>query len=218
MHDGLIFLNGDDGLLVELSTTFRRKTCGGMNADFVYTIINDRFTVGINTPDGVITSQLFGSYNASNIAVACLVGLNFGLNFDEIKRGVENYIPSNNRSQTVVTEDNTVLLDAYNANPSSMEAAVRNFSQMELTNKVLVLGEMYELGDDSDSEHRKIISLCENLNLENVYYVGNWPREGAVFENAKHLKEYFNEKPLKGCHILIKGSRGVKLEQLVTVF
>ena len=126
----------------------------------------------INFLDQEIQSQLIGAYNFSNIAAAISIGHYFELDFLKIKKGIESYQPKNNRSQIIKQKSNTIILDAYNANPTSMNAALDNFSLMKGDNKIVVLGDMFELGDESFNEHKAVIDLVNSLNFSSTYYVG----------------------------------------------
>ena len=165
-------------------------------------------------------TNLIGSYNAENVLAAVTIGGYFGLTDEQIKKGLENYIPQNNRSQLTVTEHNKLVVDTYNANPTSMRAAVLNFVQMEVDRKTLILGDMLELGDQSDIEHQNIVDLLQQNNLKNVLLVGNDFKKTRnsfhSFENVADLINYINENPIINNYILIKGSRGIKLEKILT--
>lgn len=166
-----------------------------------------------------VKTKLIGSYNAENILAAITIGEYFKLNKNEIKRGLENYTPQNNRSQLTVTEHNKLVVDAYNANPTSMHAAILNFAQMEVPNKTLILGDMLELGEQSEWEHQNIVDLLQHHKLMNVLLVGAEFKKtnnpylcfGEVTELTKHL----SENPINNHYILIKGSRGIKLEKTI---
>ena len=132
---------------------------------------------------------------------------------------MENYVPSNHRSQLIKTSNNRVVLDAYNSNPSSVEAAIKNFSKREDEQKLVVLGDMLELGDESHSEHSKIIHLLEELHLDSILVGSQFGLVGQqsfiCFEDAKQTLSYLQENPIKGKTILIKGSRGIQLETIL---
>lgn len=215
-HGGKVFVNADDKLLMDLSLDIDRVTFGTHSADFNYSVHTDGFTIGITCLNTThIESKLFGDYNAANIAAACIAGMELGIDMSQIKAGIEKYVPSNNRSQTVKTETNTLLLDAYNANPSSMEAAIRNFAKMTVMNKMLILGAMFELGDAAESEHKRIAELALSLAFEKVYFVGEWYRTGEnCFDSAAQFANYLQTAPIKDANILVKGSRGMKLETI----
>jgi UDP-N-acetylmuramoyl-tripeptide--D-alanyl-D-alanine ligase len=174
-----------------------------------------------HTPEGsfMIETRLIGSYNAENILAAVAVGFFFGVENSAIQRGIENYNPQNNRSQLTVTQKNKLIVDAYNANPSSMSAAIQNFAQMEGEPKALIIGDMLELGEQSEEEHRNIIRLLQQKGFKNVLLVG--PQFQKVndsylsFQNVEELIKYLESSPLEGQNILLKGSRGIYLEKVL---
>ena len=174
-----------------------------------------------HTPEGsfMIETRLIGSYNAENILAAVAVGFFFGVENSAIQRGIENYNPQNNRSQLTVTQKNKLIVDAYNANPSSMSAAIQNFAQMEGEPKALIIGDMLELGEQSEEEHRNIIRLLQQKGFKNVLLVG--PHFQKVndsylsFQNVEELIKYLESSPLEGQNILLKGSRGIHLEKVL---
>ena len=166
-----------------------------------------------------IDTQLIGSYNAENVLAAVTIGSYFGVPNEQIKKGLENYLPQNNRSQLTVTEHNKLVVDTYNANPTSMQAAILNFAQMEVEQKTLILGDMLELGDQSIEEHQNIVNLLQQNSFKNVLLVGRdfgkTQNPFLNFENVSGLIDYINENPLKNNYILIKGSRVIKLEKVL---
>ena len=168
-----------------------------------------------------IETNLIGDYNLSNILSAACIGRYFGVMDEEIVSALQEYTPTNNRSQCTRTEKNTLIVDAYNANPTSMEAALKNFSKIETTSgKVLILGDMKELGEDSEAEHNKVLALIKSLGFDKVYLVGSeFTRASAgahpCFENVDALKEYLTANPIAGYTILIKGSNSTRLTQIV---
>lgn len=166
-----------------------------------------------------INTQLIGAYNAENVLAAVTIGDYFGLTGVQIKNGLENYAPQNNRSQLTVTEQNKLVVDAYNANPTSMQASILNFAQMEVEQKTLILGDMFELGDQSDVEHQNIVNLLKRNNFNNVLLIGKDFKKTQnpyhCFENVSDLIEYITKNPLRNNYILIKGSRGMKLEKVL---
>ncbi len=167
-----------------------------------------------------IDTQLFGLFNVENIRAAIATGLFFGVEMNDISDAVRNYIPGNNRSQVMVTKNNTLICDSYNANPSSMKMAIESFARIDAKNKICILGDMLELGDKSEEEHVKIHKVLTDHNLQNVYLTGPvFSKVSAgfrfkIFRDVARLKEFLKSKPVKGCHILIKGSRGMALEQI----
>jgi len=166
-----------------------------------------------------IDTKLIGTYNAENILAAVTIGHFFGIDDAIIKVGLEQYTPQNNRSQLTVTEHNKLVVDAYNANPTSMRAAVQNFGLMEVENKMLILGDMLELGEHAETEHQTIVDLLESYQLKNVILVGKLfaqtKNEFKCFENVENLLQYIEKQVIVDNYILIKGSRGIKLEKVI---
>jgi len=166
-----------------------------------------------------INTQLIGAYNAENILAAVAIGEYFGVDKKQMKQGLENYIPQNNRSQLTVTENNKLVVDTYNANPTSLRAAILNFAQMEVPMKTLVLGDMLELGEQSDLEHQNIIDLLQQNEFKNVFLVGKefnkTNNSYQCFGEVTELISFLEKHPIKGHYILIKGSRGIKLEKVL---
>jgi UDP-N-acetylmuramoyl-tripeptide--D-alanyl-D-alanine ligase len=166
-----------------------------------------------------ISTKLIGSYNAENVLGAVAIGNYFGLSDLEIKAGLEKYIPKNNRSQLTVTDKNKLVVDAYNANPTSMKAAILNFAQMNVENKTLILGDMLELGEYSDLEHQNIVDLLNQNHLVNVLLVGKdfmkTLHSFKSFEKVEDLIGFIENEPIIDHYVLIKGSRGIKLEKVL---
>jgi UDP-N-acetylmuramoyl-tripeptide--D-alanyl-D-alanine ligase len=171
------------------------------------------------TAESDIKTHLIGSYNAENVLAAITIGDYFGVSADQIKNGLENYVPQNNRSQLTVTDKNKLVVDTYNANPTSMRAAILNFAQMDVNQKTLILGDMLELGDQSQEEHQIIVDLLQQNRLKNVLLVGNvfkmTRNSYPCFERVEELIGYVREHPFTNNYILIKGSRGIKLEKVI---
>ena len=188
--------------------------------------------------DGVlINTNLVGSYNADNVMAALAVGKQFGVSFVDAVAAIEAYVPSNNRSQMTKTSKNTLIVDAYNANPTSMAAALENFSNVAAECKVAMLGDMLELGEDSLVEHVAVIRSVASLGLSQTFFVGKefnaaseWLKSEAgqceglldgslegltFFASSDNLAQYLAEYPLEGATILIKGSRGTRMERVI---
>ncbi len=167
-----------------------------------------------------MNTKLFGVFNIENIKAAVATGLFFGVDMKDIADAVENYTPGNNRSQVMVTANNTLICDSYNANPVSMQMALESFSRINAEKKLCILGDMLELGDKSEEEHKKIHKVLTDNNLLNVYLTGPvFSKVSAgfrfkTFRDVNRLREFLKSKPVKGYHILIKGSRGMALEQI----
>lgn len=168
-----------------------------------------------------VKTELIGTYNAENILAAVAIGNYFGLSNEQIKAGLEAYQPQNNRSQYRQTEHNKLIIDAYNANPTSMRAAILNFAQMEVKNKSLILGDMLELGSQSVDEHQKIVALLMEHSFSDVYLVGEIfqavPGYFRTFADVNELKQYLAENPMENRFVLIKGSNGIKLTNVLEV-
>ena len=165
-----------------------------------------------------VQTQLIGSYNIDNLLAAIAVGINFGVERKKICEALENYVPSNNRSQMTVTAKNHLVVDAYNANPSSMQAALENFSLMQADHKMAILGQMGELGADSNKEHRQLVSYLEATGFDEIWLVGDnfrdIPCSFRKFHDVEEVKAAIQEHCPEGFYILIKGSNSNKLFQL----
>ena len=174
---------------------------------------------------GVINTNLVGSYNADNVMAAIAVGAQFGVSFEEAVKAIESYVPSNNRSQMVKTESNVLIVDAYNANPSSMDAALNNFATVASDNKVAMLGDMLELGDESFEEHVKVVRKARESGVQGLFFVGeefskalkslNDP--APCFKTSQELCEHLSANPVDGAVVLVKGSRGTRMEKVIAV-
>ena len=169
-----------------------------------------------------VTTNLVGDYNFQNIAAAFSMAHYFGIPNEAISEALADFTPEDNRSQFVKTDNNQIILDAYNANPSSMELAIDNFASLESGSRSAILGDMLELGESSDEEHQATIRQLEQLDLESVYLVGKAFFEQRFhsdkflfFRNFDELKAHLQEKPIKDQLLLIKGSRGIALERCV---
>lgn len=166
-------------------------------------------------------SKLTGSYNATNMAAALCIGLYFKVEFSEIQKAIENYSPENNRSQIIQSGTNTIIMDAYNANPTSMHAALENFKNLKTDKqKIAILGDMFELGSAAATEHQVIANYVKNSNFSESYLVGlnfkNTESNGNLifrFRDTDHLIEHLKGSDFQNCYFLIKGSRGMALER-----
>ena len=178
--------------------------------------------------DGVvINTNLVGSYNADNVMAALAVGKQFGVSFEEAVKAIEAYVPSNKRSQMTKTERNTLIVDAYNANPTSMAAALENFSNVAADCKVALLGDMLELGEESISEHIAVIKSACSRGLSKVCFVGKEFQKASsevapelldvarFFATSDELAAYLTSEPLEAATVLIKGSRGTRMENVI---
>lgn len=219
--------NSDDPILDQVCGYYPGITYGtgpGSQIRGVAEVASMTLKLRINWPDGSsypAESNLTGGYNLYNILAAASVGYHFGMDPESVIRGIADYQPSNMRSQWLKTASNTILLDAYNANPSSMSLALKHFQSVELSGKVVILGDMFELGPASRQEHDLILHQIRELGFERVYLAGKefsaakgYP-EFRFYETTEQLIEELKSHPLSGNTILIKGSRGMKLERVV---
>ena len=180
--------------------------------------------VKITYNNHTINSHLIGIYNANNINAAITIGNYFKVSDDLIKAAIENYIPENNRSQLIQKNNNEIILDAYNANPSSMSAAIENFIQLENENKIAILGDMFELGEESLIEHKKVIELLENEKEITTFFIGKHFYDNKInnghlnfFEDFNAFATFLKANQIKNSLILIKGSRGMALEKTLEI-
>jgi len=212
---GKLFINSSDTLLLELAASIPKITYGKAG-DIKGTIKSNTPFLTLNYQGCTISSQLIGNFQFSNIMLAICIGDYFKISTEKIKQSIENYIPTNNRSQLIETKNNTLILDAYNANPSSMKAMLLSFSEQKYLDKLCILGDMLELGKDSEKEHEKIILLCTKLNL-NCYYIGEEFKKvnKNAFQNREEFEGKIEENKISEKTILLKGSRGIGLEHLV---
>jgi len=235
-NGGMIFINSDNADLMEMSTrvgfdtdneNVRAYSLQPGNKDcFVNGEISNcspflEMSCQILDERIEIKTNLIGTYNAENVMVAVAIGKYFGLRDFDIKNGLEKYIPQNNRSQLTITDKNKLIVDAYNANPTSMRAAILNFSQTASEQKTLILGDMLELGEYSNHEHQSIVDLLQQNKFKNVLLVGkNFIRTKNSYLNfadVTELTNYLISHPITDNYILIKGSRGVKLENILPI-
>lgn len=220
----MCFVNLDDELQVKKSSGIRQFgfSTQNKNANVFFDQIEAQPMAAITTKNVKINSQLTGTYNAVNMCAASCIGTFFGIDINTIKQAIEEYTPTNNRSQWVEKGKNKILLDAYNANPSSMKVALQNFSQLNFTNKLLILGDMFELGTESDNEHLRIIEWAEENKIETLFVGQHFYKhqqkqseEVTFFENFDKLKAYLSDKKITEKTVLIKGSRGMQLERVL---
>lgn len=218
MHHKTIFYNDNDALQKKQIGTYKQTIAFGHQTE----LIASKPFVSLRYNDKKIESQLTGAYNYNNINAAIAIGEHFKVSEQNIIKAIEHYIPSNNRSQIIKKHGHHIILDAYNANPSSMEAALINFKDQASENKVAILGDMFELGAEAAAEHQLIAKLAHNLQFEQVILVGkHFYQTEPKFENTSYfksyedLKEQFNSFDFKNNMFLIKGSRGMALERVL---
>ncbi len=173
--------------------------------------------------ENTVQTKLFGKYNFENIMAAICLGVSFNVSAEMINEAISEYTPKNNRSQVEFRNDNILILDAYNANPTSLSAALENFSELNNDNKVVIIGDMFELGKNKDEEHLKIIELLKSKNFVNVYLVGkifksvNFEKKYTCFETSDEGREFFISNKIINSLVLVKGSRGIQLEKIAEI-
>ncbi len=216
-----IFVNAADPIQMKRSEGMERITFGDAQADYHISFVKADPFVSVKADNTVIYSQLIGKYNYMNIATAVAVGLYFGLPVQKIKQAIESYVPKNNRSQIIEKGSNKIILDAYNANPSSMAVALENLDQLSDTRKIAVLGDMFEIGKDSLREHQKIADLASGYDITNVYLIGRTFFDVEIkdekvkkFKDFDNFKAFLTKNEIANSTILIKASRGMQLERV----
>ena len=222
-HDGTAFVNADDSAVADLANRLNKTFLYGMTGKDVSGEIvkSDPFAEILVNGDKEfnIKTSLAGGYNFSNVLAAVAVGRYFKVGDEKIKTAIENYKPSNSRSQLIQQGSNTIILDAYNANPGSMKAAIENFASMKGEKKVLLLGSMMELGDDSRKEHADIISLLDSYLWNAVVLVGKNFNEldhhYLKFETSLQAKAWLQNQCFENTYLLIKGSRSMQMEKVL---
>jgi UDP-N-acetylmuramoyl-tripeptide--D-alanyl-D-alanine ligase len=242
--EGVAFINGDNNILIEM-----QRARGLSNVVSYGTSIKDALVNGEiieNSPlltlqwtnnktaaSYTAKTQLTGAYNLDNILAAITIGVYFGLTDKEVNAGIEGYQPKNNRSQIVRTATNTLICDYYNANPSSMFVAIENVGKINAKRKVLILGDMFEMGDEAAAEHTAVIKKAMETPVDERIFIGKefsdvketmvhgpWSmvKDATFYKTAEDAIAGLKANPLKNSTILIKGSRGMALERLVELF
>ena len=204
-HNGTIFRNADNPYLAAMEN----------NSTQLYTTLHNTtqlYTTGI-MPSG---THLVGEYNAENVSAAICVGEYFGISPEQALEAIRQYVPTNNRSQAMQTANNHLIVDAYNANPTSMQAAINAFK-----GDTYILGAMRELGEYSHLEHQNIVNMLAERKADNVFLVGeeylHTTSPYPIFENVEQLHKYLETNPLRGKNILLKGSRSTQMEKLLDI-
>lgn len=222
-HNGTAFVMWDYDYLQEMSKGIEKiVTYGTANASITGTVAQSEPFLSVSITGNqpfTINSKLVGAYNLPNILVAVTVGKYFDVPDEAIRTAIENYTPSNSRSQLMTIGSNSYILDAYNANPSSMRAAIENFASLKGSDKILMLGGMMELGPESLQEHQQIIDLIKKYNWKAVVLVGGDFRKldhpFISMENAAAAKEWLSAQQFQHTSFLIKGSRSMQMEKVL---
>jgi len=210
-----VFVNPEDQVQLEKTRNINRIL---FDIDSIqFTEVNPFVKISYNAI--AIQTNLIGVYNFSNISAAITIGKYFDITSDKIKKALENYISTNNRSQIIKTENNTIILDAYNANPTSMIAAIDNFNSIKATKKTVILGDMFELGTNSHKEHQLIADCLSKLEFDHCILVGEifyaTNTTNLTFKTQKEVFNHLKMIEIRNNHVLIKGSRGMALENLL---
>jgi UDP-N-acetylmuramoyl-tripeptide--D-alanyl-D-alanine ligase len=222
--NGTIFINTDFDYLQQMSKGITNQiSYGTTNAATTGVLLQSEpfLTVDVTSnPDiGMITTQLVGDYNLPNVLAAVAVGTYFHVPAQKIKKAIETYTPSNSRSQLVIKDSNKIILDAYNANPSSMKVAVENFAKLHAAKKVLMLGGMAELGEESVAEHQALIDLILQYQWYKVVLVGGDYEKTThpfiYFKTSAEAKEWFTRQHFENTDLLVKGSRSMQMEKVI---
>jgi UDP-N-acetylmuramoyl-tripeptide--D-alanyl-D-alanine ligase len=236
---GTLFVNGDNALLIRLAGNARmvlygssaQHHCQGqIEKPFPFLEVsfkvNRAFGKAAIGDEGLVRSRLTGAYNFENIMAAVAVGLYFGVPASGVCRSIEGYEPGNHRSQVIQTDRNTVVMDAYNANPTSMQAALENFSNFRQEQTAVFLGDMLELGEAEEEEHQRILRMAVAQGFTKLVFVGpafsktagktpGLPHSCSWFEHPEQAAEALASSPISGFKVLVKGSRGIRMEQLL---
>jgi UDP-N-acetylmuramoyl-tripeptide--D-alanyl-D-alanine ligase len=225
-NKGTAFVNADDERVLRNAHGLEKITYAvDEAADFNGQIISKfpfiKAEIGNGDQQIQVSSHLFGSFNLYNLLVATAVGRQFGVEWNDIKQALESYVPQNNRSQLIEKDGNTYILDAYNANPSSMGPAVKDFAEYPAQKKVLVLGDMFELGEDSAKEHKAIADSIDYSKFEKVLLIGeafyelNGKYPAQFFRTTEEAKSWLTKNDITGAVFYLKGSRGMRLETIL---
>lgn len=225
-NQGTVFINSQNPILFNMAKRFKNPLLYPAKGDYFHCeLISADPYIKIRTEDGrEAQTKLIGAYNFENIATALCIGKFFGVDATLALQAVAEYEPANMRSQVIKKNSNTIILDAYNANPSSMEAAIRNLAGMKADHKVLIVGDMFELEEEAEAEHRNMGKLIRDLGFTNVLLCGELMSSALMeFPRAKHfykkedLLEYLKQNPISQATVLVKASRGIGLEAVMDV-
>ncbi len=223
-NNGQVFINSQNPILANMAKRFKAPLFYPAPGDYYHCELMDADPfIRYKEEDGtIVQTQLMGDYNFENIAVALCIGKFFGVKSNDANQAIEEYIPGNMRSQVLKKGTNTIILDAYNANPSSMEVAINNLSGMSAKHKVAILGDMYELEDEAEAEHRRIGQLLKDKKISEAYVCGELmiaalKTNSSIrhFTTKEELINCLKKNPIQDSTILVKASRGMALEKVV---
>ena len=222
-NDKHVFFNADDAIQLSKLNSYIKKY-GFSETDSKYyqiKLLSANPFVTIQVEDIAITSNLVGAYNFINCCAAIIMGKYFNVSLSDVKKGIESYIPANNRSQIIEKKGHRIILDAYNANPSSMKVALENFANLKADQKIVFLGDMFELGASAKKEHQEIADLASSMKFNTTILVGKnfsaTHTKERTFDTFEEVAVYLKNTPLPKSAILIKGSRGMALERILDV-
>jgi UDP-N-acetylmuramoyl-tripeptide--D-alanyl-D-alanine ligase len=223
-HQGMVFINSQNAILANMAKRFKSPYFYPAEGDYYQAQLLDAdpFIRYRSERGEVVQTQLTGAYNFENIAVALCIGKYFGVDEQAANQAVAAYVPTNMRSQIIKKGSNTIILDAYNANPSSMEAAIQNLASMKASHKVAIVGDMFELEQEAGKEHARVGELLKEKNFDRVYLCGTLMKSAKernpsahYFETKESLVEELKRNPISDSTILVKASRGIGLETVV---
>jgi UDP-N-acetylmuramoyl-tripeptide--D-alanyl-D-alanine ligase len=238
LEHGVAFVNGDDAVLMAMqearglskvvlySTNNKDNTISGVITENS-PLLSLRWTNNKTAESYPVKTQLTGTYNLDNILAAICIGTYFGMDANTINKGIKGYQPQNNRSQIKQTETNTLICDYYNANPSSMMVAIENIDKLTAGHKVLILGDMFELGGESPAEHEAVIRKALDTDVDERIFIGGYfesqrskvkSQKATFYNTVEDAIDDLKAKPVRNSTVLIKGSRGMALERLVELF
>ena len=223
---GTLFFNADDPIQTKLLGNYSSKIGFSQTKENFYKLkqIDANPYVALQAAQTNITSNLIGAYNFTNISAGVLIGDFFDIPLNDIKQAIEEYLPTNNRSQLITKGSTQIILDAYNANPTSMMAALQHFNTIKTASKMVFLGDMFELGETAQEEHQDIVDYLSNTNIDEVYLIGSYFSKTKLqvknchqYKTFEALKSAFKNTIPKDTTVLIKASRGMALERIVTL-
>lgn len=227
-HNGKVFIHNDNEHLLKIAGGLSLIKYGTTDSDELSVcgeflscdpFLNFRWRHG-KAQWNEVRTHMIGSYNIYNMLAAACIGLYFDVTEEQICHALANYVPTNNRSELEVTANNKLIIDAYNANPTSMEAALKNFKEIKADHKMAIIGAMKELGEVSDEEHQKVADMLKALDIEQVWLVGDEFKSTDCpfrkFNNVEEVNQAIDENKPEGFCILIKGSNSTKLYELKT--
>ena len=222
-NKNFIFHNSENKKQKYLINNYKNTYSFGINSESncIINKSNSENRLNVTYQNKIIKSSIYGDYNFENICIAIAIGEYFEVHFNDIKKGIESYLAKNNRSQITLKDSNTIILDAYNANPTSMSLALESFNKTNYKNKMIIVGDMFELGNDSNQYHQEITNSLEKINDSIIYLVGEYfcktkhSDRIKSFSSTKELINNLSKTNVSNYSILIKGSRGMQLEKII---